>query len=123
VGRLKKTGEVTLNGKRIRIGDVSEIKKGVKIVYSGDTRRCDNIVRLAKDADILIHDTTFADEVDDKMHTGAKDAAEIARLAGVKKLVLTHFSRRYLDTAEIEKEARKVFPESVAAKDFMRLEL
>ena len=57
------------------------------------------------------------------MHTGAKEAAKLAKLAKVKKLVLTHFSRRYVDAAELEDEAREFFKDSVAAKDFMRMEI
>ena len=123
VGKLKEKGEVVLNGKTVRLEDVSALKKGVKVVYSGDTRRCQNIIRLAQGADVLIHDTTFAEEMEDRMHTGAKDAAEIAKLAQVKRLILTHFSRRYNDLSELENEAKKVFKDTVASKDFMRLEV
>lgn len=123
MGKLKEDGKVTLNGKEIRLKDVCIKKKGVKIVYSGDTRKCDNIVKIAKKADLLIHDTTFADEVEDRMHTGAKEAARIAKKAEVRKLILTHFSRRYTDLSEIESEAKRIFKESVIAKDFMKLEV
>ena len=123
VGRLKEKGQITLGGKTIRLEDVGVLKKGVSVVYSGDTRRCDNIVKLAAGADVLIHDTTFSEEMEERMHTGAADAAAIAKQAGVRKLILTHFSRRYGSLDELEEEARKVFPESVAAKDFMRLEV
>ncbi|MBN2330450.1 MAG: ribonuclease Z [Candidatus Aenigmarchaeota archaeon] len=121
VGKLKEHGKITLNGKVISLRDVCVTKKGSKIVYSGDTRKCDNMLKIAKKADILIHDTTFADEVEDMMHTGAKEAARIAKNAGVKKLILTHFSRRYTDLSEIEQEAKKIFSNSVIAKDFMKL--
>ena len=123
VGKLKRAGEITLNGKKISLADVSVLKKGVKIVYSGDTRSCDNMIKIAQGADILIHDTTFTEEIEDRMHTGAKEAALLAKQAGVKKLIMTHFSRRYTDVSELEKEARKTFPESFAAKDFMKLEI
>jgi ribonuclease Z len=121
VGKLKEEGKITLKGREIRLSDVSVRRKGTKIVYSGDTRKCENIVKIAKKADLLIHDTTFADEVEDSMHTGAKEAARIAKLAEVKQLVLTHFSRRYTDLSEIESEAKKIFRNSVIAKDFMKL--
>jgi ribonuclease Z len=121
VGKLKEKGEIMLKGKKILLKDVSYTKKGAKVVYSGDTRPCQNIVTLAKDADLLIHDTTFTEEIEDRMHSGAKEAAQIAKKAGVGKLVMTHFSRRYASTDEIEGQARKIFKNSVAAKDFMRL--
>ncbi len=121
VGKLKEHGKITLNGKVIRLKDVGLKKPGAKVVYSGDTRRCENLVKLARSADLLIHDTTFADEVEDRMHTGAKDAARIAKQAKAKKLILTHFSRRYTDLSELEGDAKKIFSNSVAATDFMRL--
>ncbi len=121
IGKLKADGKITVKGKEVLLKDVCIKKRGAKIVYSGDTRRCDNILKISKNADLLIHDTTFADEVEDRMHTGAKEAAKIAKKAGVKKLMLTHFSRRYTDLSEIESEAKSIFKESVIAKDFMKL--
>lgn len=121
VGKLKKTGEVTVKGKKITLDDVGFKKKGAKIVYSGDTSPCKNMVKLAESADVLIHDSTFTEEIEDRRHSGAKEAAETARKANVKKLILTHFSRRYTDEKVLEKEARKIFKNSVAAKDFMKL--
>lgn len=121
VGKLKNNGEITFKGKKITLKDVGYTKKGVKIVYSGDTSPCDNIVKLAESADVLIHDATFTEEIEDRKHSGAKEAAEIAKKAKVKKLILTHFSRRYTDEKVLEKEAKKIFKNSVAAKDFMKL--
>jgi len=121
VGKLKETGKITLKGKEITLHDVGILKRGVKVAYSGDTRRCENMIKLAKDADVLIHDTTFAEEVEDRMHTGAKEAAQIAKTAHVKKLILTHFSRRYRDLSELENDAKAIFKNTVAAKDFMRM--
>jgi len=121
VGKLKEKGKIILKGKEITLDDVSILKKGKKVVYSGDTRSCENVIKLAQDADVLIHDTTFAEEMEDRMHTGAKEAAQIAKKACAKQLILTHFSRRYTDLSELEKEAKKVFRNSVAAKDFMKL--
>ncbi len=72
---------------------------------------------------MLIHDATFVEEQENRMHTGAKDAARIAKKAGVEKLVLTHFSRRYQDMKPLEKEAKKLFKNTVLAEDFMRFEL
>ncbi|MFH0956642.1 MAG: ribonuclease Z [Candidatus Aenigmatarchaeota archaeon] len=123
VGKLKEAGEVTVGGKKVTLDDVGYVKKGQKIVYSGDTAPCEGIVRLAAGADVLIHDTTFTEEVEDRKHTGAKEAAVIAKKAGVGKLMLTHFSRRYADVSELEKEARKTFKDSFAAEDFMRIEV
>ncbi len=123
VGRLKEKGEITFNGKKIRLKDVGILKPGIRTVYSGDTRYCKNLIMLSKGADLLIHDATFAENEDNRMHSGVRDAADIAKRAGVKKLVLTHFSRRYRRTDELESEAKKVFKNTVAAHDFMKIQL
>jgi ribonuclease Z len=123
VGKLKEKGEVTIGGKKVTLSDVGYVKKGQKIVYSGDTEPCEGMGKLAAGADLLIHDATFAEEVEDRKHTGAKEAAMIAKKAGVGKLILTHFSRRYTDVSELEKDARKTFKNTFAAEDFMRLEV
>lgn len=121
VGQLKEKGEIEFKGQKIRIEDVGIKKPGVKVVYSGDTEACENIITISKNADVLIHDATFIESKEEMMHSGAKEAAEIAKKANVKNLILTHFSRRYVDLKEIEDEARKIFPNSFVAKDFMRV--
>lgn len=124
VGQLKEKGNIEYKGKKIKLDDVAVIKKGIKVVYSGDTRKCDTLVKLSKKADILIHDSTFGeDDAENKMHTGAKDAALVAKKAGVDQLILTHFSRRYLDVKPLEDEAKKVFKNTKAAYDFMKITL
>jgi len=123
IGKLKKKGELIFKGKRIRLEDVGIIKKGNKVVYSGDTKTCDNLLKLSRDADVLIHDATFIDEKENRMHTGAKDAARMAKKAGVKKLILTHFSRRYVDVRPLEEEAKKLFENTTVAEDFMKITL
>ncbi len=121
--KLKKEGKATYRGKEVRIEDVGKIKKGLKIVYSGDTKPCDNIVKISMDADLLIHDATFLEEQAGKAHADVKQAAKIAKKANVKQLVLTHISRRYTDASELEKEARKVFENTRVAYDFMKIKL
>jgi ribonuclease Z len=121
VGKLKEKGEIMFRGQRIRLEDVADLQRGIRIVYSGDTKVCPNLEKMAREADVLICDATFEEEREGRMHTGAKDAAKLAKKAGVKNLVLTHFSRRYLNVKPLVEEARKVFPSSVAAEDLMRL--
>jgi ribonuclease Z len=121
VGKLKEKGEINFKGKKIKIEDVGIRKPGIKAVYSGDTEPCENIVKISENADLLIHDATFVEVKEDRMHSGAKEAAELAKKAGVKNLILTHFSRRYTNLKELEDEARKVFKNSFAAKDFMKV--
>jgi ribonuclease Z len=119
IGKLKEKGEVEFKGKKIRIEDVGVRKPGIKLVYSGDTEPCENVAAISKDADVLIHDATFIESKEEMMHSGAKEAAELAKKAGVKNLILTHFSRRYTDLREIENEGKKIFANSFVARDFM----
>lgn len=123
VGKLKSKGEVELKGKKIRLEDVGRLHRGIKVVYSGDTRYCETLVNLAKDADVLIHDATFLEEEDTKMHSAPEDALRAAKKANAKQLVLTHFSRRYQSLKEFEDKAKKLFPNTITAKDFMRIQL
>jgi len=122
--KLKKTGKLQWRGKEIKIDDVGFVKRGLKVVYSGDTRPCENIVKISKNADLLIHDGTFLEEdVGEKAHADVKEAAKLAKRASVKQLVLTHISRRYTDLSELEEEAKKAFKNSRIAHDFMKVKL
>ncbi len=102
-------------------------RKGRLIVYSGDTRPCSNMVNFSLGADILIHESTFDDghqnNAVENGHSTASEAAQIARNAKVKKLILTHISTRYRDTCLLEEEALKIFENSLLAKDLMRMEV
>ncbi|HDD35478.1 MAG TPA: ribonuclease Z [Candidatus Desulfofervidus auxilii] len=123
VGKLKRDGILKFKGKTIKLEDVGILRKGVKVVYSGDTQTCKNLEKISENADILITDATFEEEQETRMHSGAKDAAKLAKKMGVKKLVLTHFSRRYVDVRPLVEEAKKIFPNTVAAEDFMKIVL
>jgi ribonuclease Z len=103
-------------------------RPGRKLVYSGDTRPCASTVEAARGADLLVHEATFSEEERDRAketaHSTAKEAAEVAKAAGVRKLVLTHLSARYSrDTAVLLDEARAVFPETVVAKDGLEIDV
>ncbi len=97
----------------------------IKIVYSGDTRPCDAIRNSAKQANLLVHEAMYTDQhVDlakERGHTTARQAAEIARDAEVGLLLLTHYSPRYGDGSQVLEEARQVFPNSMLARDLMRI--
>jgi len=122
--KLKKEKEIEIDGKKIRLKDVGYVKEGLKAVYSGDTEPCENVLKISKDADLLIHDGTFVEEdIGSKSHASVQGAAELAKKAHVKNLVLTHISRRYQDVAEIEDQAREIFPGAVVAKDMMKIKL
>ena len=102
-------------------------RPGRKIVYTGDTRQSENLVKLAENADMLIHEATFDDELTERAiedgHSTPGMAAETAKKAGVKRLVLTHISARYKDAGLLLEQARKVFVNTELAEDFLRLEL
>jgi len=102
-------------------------RPGRKIVYSGDTRQSENLVKLAENADLLIHEATFDDELTERAvedgHSTPGMAAETAKKAGVKRLVLTHISARYKDAGLLLEQARKIFVNTELAEDFLRLEL
>ncbi len=129
IGKLKAGQDVVYEGKTVRPKDVIEAKKGRKIVYTGDTKYCENVVKFSQDADVLISDSTFAgdfvEKAGDYKHTTSSQAAEIAKKANVKKLFLTHISRRYqnedLGTEKLLDDARKVFKNSVLAHDFLEV--
>jgi ribonuclease Z len=96
-------------------------RPGRKIVLAGDTRPAVAVLDAAREADVLVHEATFASEeserAEDTLHATAVGAAELARVAAVKMLVLTHLSNRYFGP-EIAREARGVFPETVVPRDF-----
>ena len=126
IGKLKEKGEIEFKGKKIKLGDVAVLNQGLKAAYSGDTRPNQNMIKLAEGADLLIHESTFGEEIDDTLdraHTRVADAAETAKKAGVKQLILTHFSRRYQDVSPLLKIAKDIFPKTEAAEDFMKVEL
>ena len=109
-------------------GIVGEKRPGRLVVITGDTRPCAAVVDAAKGADLLVHEATFGEEEKDRAketgHSTAKEAAQVAFAAGVRKLVLNHVSARYSISAdELAKEAREVFKETVVAKDGMTIEV
>jgi len=89
---------------------VGEPRPGRKLVYTGDTRPHDAVAAAAEDADLLIHDATFADDAADRAadtgHSTAGEAADIAARADAKALALTHVSSRYAgDARELREDA------------------
>jgi ribonuclease Z len=100
-------------------------RPGRKIVYTGDTKPCTSVTRLAKNADILIHDATFDDALHERAksngHSTASQAASIAQRAHVKHLILTHLSSRYPDGALLRKQAEHIFPTVTIAEDFLEI--
>jgi ribonuclease BN (tRNA processing enzyme) len=96
---------------------------GYSVVYSGDTDYSENLINLAKKADLLICESALPDDMGVKGHLTPSLAGEIATRAGVGKLVLTHFYPE-CDRVDIEQECRKTYSGALAlAEDLMRLEV
>lgn len=100
-------------------------RRGRRVAYCTDTRPCAAAVELARGADVLIHESTYAEEMrveaDERLHSTAIGAASVARDAGVSRLILTHFSTRYRDVEPLVGEARGVFANAEAAHDFLEI--
>lgn len=108
---------------RVSLEDVSRIRKGDSLAVVIDTRKCQNAIDIAREAKVLICESTYLEEHRDlayaHYHMTAKQAAEVAKEAGAKKLVLTHFSARYQNSRDFEIEAKEIFPNTVAVKDLL----
>lgn len=126
--RLQRGRSVVVDGVTVHPGQVLGPKRpGRSIGYSGDTRPTRRLVRFFSRVDLLIFESTFSSRDEDKaverMHSTAAEAAEVAKKAEVAKLVLTHFSARYRRTDALLREARRIFPETVAARDGLVLDV
>ncbi|MET8768049.1 ribonuclease Z [Streptomyces sp. NPDC004658] len=106
VGRLQREGRLG----DVTLEDVSEVRRGQRFAFVMDTRLCDGVHALAEGCDLLVIESTFLDEdvelAIEHGHLTAGQAAAVARDAGVRHLVLTHFSQRYTDPEEFERQAR-----------------
>ena len=133
-GKLKDGQIVTLDdGRKINGKDLcGQPEVGRKVVYCTDTVFCDGAVDLAQDADVLIHEATFAHQdaemAFEKMHSTTTMAAQVALLSGTKQLIMTHFSPRYapgnpIQLDDLKKEARAIFPQTKLAYDFYSYEV
>jgi ribonuclease Z len=122
VGLLQREGEV----RGVRLEDVSEARPGQRAAFIMDTRLCDGVRTLAEGADLLIIESTFLHQdvglAEDHGHLTAAQAGAVAREAGARQLVLTHFSQRYTDPQAFYDEARAEFGgEIVVASDLDRI--
>ena len=127
-GALQRGDSVTLPDGRTITPDavLGPARAGRKLVITGDTMPAGSVLEISHAADLLVHEATFgedeADRARETMHSTAREAAELAREAGVTMLALTHLSNRYFGS-ELAREARAVFAETVVPKDFDIIEL
>jgi ribonuclease Z len=130
-GRIHKGESVTLENGTVIAPEVlvGPTRAGRTVVITGDTRPCAATIEMAQGADLLVHEATFGDEeaarAVETMHSTAREAAKVAKMANVRMLALTHFSARYSrDPSDLAREAREEFSgELVLAKDGMELEV
>lgn len=130
-GRIHKGETITLaDGRLVKPEElVGPERPGRRVVITGDTRPCAATIEQAVDADLLVHEATFGDEeaarAMETMHSTAREAATVAKMAGAKRLALTHFSARYSrDPSDLGREAREVFDgEVILAKDGLEIEV
>jgi ribonuclease Z len=134
IGRLQQAGRLSVEGRTVTLEQVSEPRAGQKFAFIMDTRLCDAAFALAEQADMLVCESTFANAeaalARDYGHLTAGQAGQIAAQAGVRLLVLTHFSQRYESGSGSESdgderlagEAAETFGgEVVLAKDLTRI--
>ncbi|MGW2948482.1 ribonuclease Z [Streptomyces sp. NPDC001226] len=123
VGRIQREG--SLDG--VTLEAVSEVRRGQRFGFVMDTRLCDGVYALAEGCDMLVIESTFLD-ADEQLaveygHLTAGQAARVAQGAGVRHLVLTHFSQRYAEPEEFERQARDAgfAGELTVARDLLRV--
>jgi ribonuclease Z len=126
-GELKKTGRVRVKSKVVTVDDVGTVLPGQIFSYVMDTRLCEAIYGLARDADMLLMEATFLSELEGKAqefgHLTAAQAGMIARDSGVELLVLTHFSQRYPSPEPFVEEASGFHGHTVAARDGQAIDM
>lgn len=127
-GILQGGDPVTLDDGRVITPDevLGPARPGRKVVITGDTAGAPSVIQAAHHADLLVHEATFGDEDRERaretLHATATEAAQVAKLAEVRLLALTHISPRYAG-GEIAREARAIFPETVVPRDFDLIEV
>lgn len=120
---LLEKGFIHINDKIIHLDEVSWMRKGDTFAAVIDTRFCPQAIEIARDARLLLCESTYLEEHADLAHNHyhmtARQAATLAKEANVEELILTHFSARYLNPKCFEDEARPIFKNTYAAEDMM----
>lgn len=129
-GRVKNGQDIEIDGKVIKAADyIGPDKRGRVVTILGDTRQTDEAIRLAIGSDLLVHEATYeaseAKIARNHGHSTTKQAAEVAKQAQVKRLLLTHISARYVGplVSQLVKEAKATFDNSYVVKDFYEEEI
>ncbi|OGN64771.1 MAG: ribonuclease Z [Chlamydiae bacterium RIFCSPLOWO2_01_FULL_28_7] len=121
VRKIEKEKFLQIDNKTIKLEEVSYVKKGDIIAVIFDSRYSDKMIKISKDAKILLIESTYTKEnqalATKYMHMTAFEAAKVAKEANVNMLILTHFSARYTDLSLFELEAKEIFENSYVAED------
>ena len=124
VRKLEKEGKLCVKDRWVLLEEVSYLRPGDAFAYVVDTRPCREAIELSRNAKVLLCESTYLDEdramADEYRHMTARQAARIALEAGVKTLILTHFSARYRDPEILGNEAREIFPNTLVAEDLRK---
>jgi len=127
LSQLTKGKDIKIKGKTIKSKNITYSQPSKKISFIFDTKKCANINKLAKNSDLAIIESTLEDN--EKLsgkhkHLTLTQTTKIAKKAKVKKLILTHFSQRYENKSKaLENKAKKIFKNTIIAKDFMVVEV
>ena len=125
VGELMKRGRIEIGDRMIEVGEVSEPRRGQSFAIVMDTRPCAGAAALAQGVDLLVSEATYltseATDAHDHYHMTAAGAARLARDAGARRLVLTHFSQRYTQLEPFAVEAGAVHPDVHVCDDLTRV--
>jgi len=127
VGELQRAGAVNVDGRRVRVEEMSVERPGQIFAFIMDTGMCDAAFELARGADLVVCEATFASAEADLArryhHLTAAQAGRIAAEAGARRLVISHFSQRYPDESVLLHEARAEFDDVIAAQDFLQVQV
>lgn len=127
LGKLQQGETITFKGKKITPEKGTILIPGKKITIVLDTELTKDLIQFSKNSDLLISESTFSKELkkeaEKSKHMTSEDAANLAKKSNSKKLILTHFSQRFTTTTEIQKEAKKIFSNTICAKDFFTCEV
>lgn len=127
VGRLVEAGRLDVGGRTVTVEEVSEHRRGQSFAFIMDTAWCDAALELAAGADLVLCEATFLSQ-DEHLatrygHLTARQAGRLAAQAGARRLVLSHFSRRYPDVQAFAEEAGEEFDDVILAADLDRIAL
>lgn len=129
--QLKRGETVTLDDGRVIYGReyLGPAQKGKTLAIFGDTGPTPNAVALAQGVDVMVHETTLeaamAEKANSRGHSTTVQAAEVAKAAGVGRLVITHLSSRYDEVGcdMLLRECQEIFPDTLAAEDFLTVQI